>query len=142
IFDSWTGGAAGSDNPVTVTMDGDRAVTAQFAIDPAPPEIRGVSVTAATSSAVLTWRTSKPATTQVSHGTTESVELGTVQDDALVMDHRLELTGLAPETTYHYAIGATDGLGQTTATAVATFTTASEAAPLIAVWYGDHQVFG
>ena len=142
IFDSWSGGATGSDNPATVTMDGDRAVTAQFAIDPAPPEIRGVSVTAATSSAVLTWRTSKPATTQVSHGTTESLELGTVQDDALVMDHQLELTGLAPETTYHYAIGATDGLGQTTATAVATFTTASEAAPLIAVWYGDHQVFG
>ena len=142
IFDSWAGGATGSVNPVTVTMDGDRAVTARFAIDPAPPDIRGVSVTAATSSAVLKWRTSKPATTEVSHGTTDGLELGTVQDDALVMDHQVELVGLAPETTYHYALSATDGLGQTTATAVATFTTTSEAAPLISVWYGDHQVFG
>jgi subtilisin family serine protease len=37
-FDHWTGSATGSDNPLTVIMDGDKSITAVF-VDIAPPEV-------------------------------------------------------------------------------------------------------
>ena len=36
-FSQWSGDASGSTNPITVTMDGDKSVTADF-IAPEPPE--------------------------------------------------------------------------------------------------------
>jgi GH25 family lysozyme M1 (1,4-beta-N-acetylmuramidase) len=38
VFLGWGGGCSGSDPTCTVTMDGDRAVTASFATDTTPPE--------------------------------------------------------------------------------------------------------
>jgi hypothetical protein len=37
-FDHWTGSATGSDNPLTVTMSGDKSITAVF-VDIAPPSV-------------------------------------------------------------------------------------------------------
>lgn len=43
-FSSWTGDLTGSQNPATITMNGNRAVTAHFQ-DSAPPQISGVTRT-------------------------------------------------------------------------------------------------
>jgi len=44
VFSSWTGDLSGSQNPKTITMNGNRAVTAHF-LDAAPPQISGVTRT-------------------------------------------------------------------------------------------------
>ncbi|MBE3136372.1 MAG: hypothetical protein IMZ43_03125 [Thermoplasmata archaeon] len=41
-FSSWTGDLTGSQNPKTITMNGNKAVTAHF-LDAAPPQISGVA---------------------------------------------------------------------------------------------------
>jgi hypothetical protein len=38
-FSDWSGNASGSANPITVTMDGDKSVTANFIV-PEPPEFK------------------------------------------------------------------------------------------------------
>ena len=43
-FVNWSGDASGSDNPVTVTMDGDKSVTANFAIDSVPATERAALI--------------------------------------------------------------------------------------------------
>jgi uncharacterized repeat protein (TIGR02543 family) len=42
VFSSWTGDLTGSQNPKTITMNGNKAVTAHFA-DSAPPQISGIT---------------------------------------------------------------------------------------------------
>jgi len=44
LFSSWTGDLSGSQNPTTITMNGNRAVTAHFQ-DSAPPQITGITRT-------------------------------------------------------------------------------------------------
>ena len=43
-FSSWTGNLTGSQNPTTITMNGNRAVTAHF-VDSAPPQITNIART-------------------------------------------------------------------------------------------------
>ena len=47
MFSSWTGDLTGTQNPTTITMNGNRAVTAHF-VDSAPPQISGISRTTST----------------------------------------------------------------------------------------------
>jgi uncharacterized repeat protein (TIGR02543 family) len=42
MFSSWTGDLTGNQNPTTITMNGNRAVTAHF-LDSAPPQISGIT---------------------------------------------------------------------------------------------------
>ena len=44
LFSSWTGDLTGAQNPTTITMNGNRAVTAHFQ-DSAPPQISGITRT-------------------------------------------------------------------------------------------------
>ena len=37
LFDSWSGDATGSNNPITVTMDANKNITANFVVDSQPP---------------------------------------------------------------------------------------------------------
>ncbi len=56
LFSSWTGDVSGSQNPTTITMNGNRVVTAHFQ-DSAPPQITGITRT-----------TSNPLDTNLSYG--------------------------------------------------------------------------
>jgi uncharacterized repeat protein (TIGR02543 family) len=47
MFSSWTGDLTGTQNPTTITMNGNRAVTAHF-VDSAPPQISGITRTTST----------------------------------------------------------------------------------------------
>jgi len=67
------------------------------------------------SSAKVTWTTNVPATSTVAYGTTTNYG-NQATDSSLVTNHQITVTGLQPETTYHYQIRSQDGTGQGGAT--------------------------
>ncbi len=72
------------------------------------PFIANVSVTNLTSnSATINWLTSQPADSQVFYGTTSAYGSQTTLDPTLVRSHSQTLTGLAPNTIYHYQVRST-----------------------------------
>jgi len=83
-------------------------------------------------SAGITWETDEPTSTQVEYGTTDAY--GTRQptqpgDDPSsgqslgVVTHSVVLTGLQPNTTYHYRVRSIDAAGNETVSSDKTFTT-------------------
>ncbi|MDY6987570.1 MAG: fibronectin type III domain-containing protein, partial [Thermodesulfobacteriota bacterium] len=66
--------------------------------------IGNVQVIPGDTEATVTWSTNVPATSRVDYGLTDAYEMGFVDDDTLVTEHSITLTGLAPETVYHYQI--------------------------------------
>ncbi|MCI0624766.1 MAG: fibronectin type III domain-containing protein [Acidobacteria bacterium] len=77
-------------------------------------------------SAVITWQTNKVSDQQVVYGTSTNYGMSTSVDPALVMNHSQTLTGLLPETTYHYQARSRDEGGSVAQSADLTFTTPSE----------------
>ncbi|MGH9227708.1 MAG: DUF1349 domain-containing protein [Acidimicrobiales bacterium] len=141
-FAGWSGDLTGGDNPAQITMDADKAVTATFITDTAPPVISGVTVTPSSSSAVVAWTTDEPATSSVAVGTTTAYSHGTFGSSNLTRTHSVTIAGLAPSTTYHYRVSSTDGARLTTNRPDATFATPASSGPAINVWYGDQQTIG
>jgi hypothetical protein len=64
----------------------------------------------APTSIVVRWRTSVPSSSRVAFGLSPHNLTDAVQHSAAAIDHAVTLTGLAPDTTYYYAIGTTDAL--------------------------------
>jgi GH25 family lysozyme M1 (1,4-beta-N-acetylmuramidase) len=53
---------------------------------------------------VITWKTNQPSTTQVEYGLTTAYGSSCPLDPAETLEHRVQLTGLAAGTTYHYRL--------------------------------------
>ena len=90
-------------------------------------KISGVSVSNTTElSATISWATDSPATSQVEYGMTTAYGSSTLLDKGLVTSHSVILTGLAPNTMYHFRVRSKDSSGQETMSeADQTFTTRS-----------------
>jgi phosphodiesterase/alkaline phosphatase D-like protein len=100
--------------------------TTPAAQDTTPPEISNVtSNNVSHESTDITWDTDEPATTQVEYGTTTNYGSTTTLDANLVTAHSAVLTGLTPETEYHYRVISTDAASNTTTSEDFTFTTAA-----------------
>jgi hypothetical protein len=60
------------------------------------------------SAATITWQTSQPASSEVSYGLTQNYAASTTGEGGasipMTMYHAVSITGLAPATTYHFAI--------------------------------------
>lgn len=82
-----------------------------FFVDLTTPTINAASVLAVPrqTSATISWITSEPTTTQVEYGTTEAYGTLSQYDAARVGSHRITITGLTPETTYHFRVKSSDG---------------------------------
>jgi hypothetical protein len=79
-----------------------------------PPVISDLTVSHVTEdSAEFFWRTDEPANTVIEWGLTDSYELGTITLDDLTIGHTTFLTGLDPNTIYHFRVIATDDSGNT-----------------------------
>ena len=78
----------------------------------AAPAISNVTATAdADGHATVTWETDEPSSSRVDYGRTTA--LGSqVSDSARVTDHRIELTGLSPNTTYRFRVSSVGRGGQ------------------------------
>jgi hypothetical protein len=113
--DVWGNGpSAGADFRFTTASGPDRTA-------PAVSEVKVLLVT--TSGATISWRTDEPGNSLVEYG--PDVSYGRSQTSRLfVLNHTVELSNLAPGTTYHFRVSSTDPAGNPSgAGADLTFTT-------------------
>ena len=107
---------------VTATMNGtSKATTVSLVFQ---LTISGISATAVTtSSATITWTTSKVSDSQVAYGVTASYGSLSTLVPSQVVSHSVNLTGLAVYTTYHFKVVSRDSQGKVTESGDFTFTT-------------------
>jgi hypothetical protein len=80
-------------------------------------------------SAIITWLTAQPLTSQVAYGTTEAYGSLSAFTDSPVTSHSVTLTALAPGTTYNCAALSTGAGSQTSKSPNFTFTTVGATGP-------------
>jgi hypothetical protein len=110
------------------SVSGDHEFDTAPAPDTTPPLIDNIEVTQITdTTAVISWTTNEPATTQIEYGTSPAYGLMTELDNTYVIYHQQVLTGLSPETVYHFRVLSSDEAGNAAASGNQQFTT--EATP-------------
>ncbi len=93
-------------------------------VDTMPPVVSLVTLdSTATSSVTIHWTTDEVGNGYVEYGTTLDYGTVTPLSVALSMEHEVMLTGLSPDTEYHYRIASSDEAGNTIKTPDNTFTT-------------------
>ena len=96
-------------------------------VDTTPPTISNINISSPTeTSAIITWQTDEPATTQVMLCDPGDVCTWTEPEEALVTDHSITLTDLEPNTTYHLTMISEDADGNENVSEE-DFTTAAQA---------------
>ncbi|MEM6671689.1 MAG: fibronectin type III domain-containing protein [Planctomycetota bacterium] len=112
-FASWSGAASGADQVVSIVVSAEMSIGAEFESD-VPATISDLDVTVGATSALVTWTTDEPATSNVDYG------VGSLGSSAgspdLVREHAVLLSGLTPDTLYEYQVSSID-FGGTPATA-------------------------
>jgi glucose/arabinose dehydrogenase len=92
--------------------------------DVTPPQIGAVGVSGLTpTGATITWTTDEPADSQVEYGPDAAYGQSTSVDDTDVTSHLAALTGLHPETLYHFRVFSADAAGNLSSSSDGTFTT-------------------
>ena len=100
------------------------------AVDTTAPEISDVKASAAGTTALITWESSEPASSQVEYGISDtygSFQPAEPQNDPStgesmgVVTHTIELTGLQAGSTYHYRAKSIDKAGNEAVSPDATF---------------------
>ena len=102
--------------------------------DTTPPVITNVAQTHGATYAVITWTTDEPATSQVEYGLTNGYGSQTTEDATLVLSHSVQITGLTPETLYHYCVKSKDAANNLRTSGDYTLTTSALVAEYRAVW--------
>lgn len=93
-------------------------------LDTTPPDINNVSVSDVTSSsAVVSWTTDEPATSQVNYGLSSGYGQSTNLDNNLTTSHSASLTGLSASTGYHFQVRSSDASSNTAYSSDNTFVT-------------------
>ncbi|MCL4872569.1 PKD domain-containing protein [bacterium] len=117
-----------SDGSGNRTVSGNFKFTTSPAPDTAPPVVSNLLVKDVTSSSALaTWTTDEPATTQVDFGLSGAFTSSTPLDSSLKTVHSVLLEGLQSYTAYSYRAVSTDASGNTAVSAAKTFTTSNQA---------------
>jgi len=87
---------------VTVTVANAAAVTGGGATGSTAPVISQVSLSVTKSGATVGWTTNKPSDSQLVYGLTTSYGNSTTPDPTLVTSHSQTISGLTPNTWYHF----------------------------------------
>ena len=87
--------------------------------------ISNVNASALDTSAVITWTTAVPASSQVKYGASQAHGRSSTFDGAMVMQHSATISGLTASTTYHFTVVSADSSGAQVASLDSKFTTAS-----------------
>lgn len=91
--------------------------------DTTAPRISVLAARTGTSTAMVKWFTNERATSQVAYGTTTSYGSVTALDENRTFFHSATITGLAPNTTYHFQVMSKDASGNLATSPDKTFTT-------------------
>lgn len=106
------------------------SVSVTSAAGPGDPTILSIDVSSITeNSATVAWTLDEPSSGKVKYGTKDKYGDSTQEVTDLETSHSQELTGLEPDTTYHYRVVSTDATGATVKSADRVFTTALDGAP-------------
>ncbi len=98
---AWNTGPASTDLALATTL---------FA-NAGPTVVRGPYLQSGTpQSVIVRWRTDLPTSSRVAYGSAPGSLTGSATEATLVTDHIVRLSGLAPDTKYHYAVGSTTEL--------------------------------
>jgi hypothetical protein len=92
-------------------------------VDTTPPTISSISADPTTSGATITWNTNENADSQVEYGLTTSYGSSTTLNATLTSSHSENITGLAPNTLYHYRVVSSDSSANEATSSDQTFTT-------------------
>ncbi|HEX7364328.1 MAG TPA: redoxin domain-containing protein [Dehalococcoidia bacterium] len=114
-FNFWDGAAESSEN-ITITMESDKSLTANFkAKRSTPPVISQIEADSTSDvSATISWITDKPATGQIDYGKTKEYGLSALSSEELTTNHKVRVAGLEPNTTYYLLIKSGDQCGSET----------------------------
>lgn len=100
--------------------------------DSTAPVITNVSASSETEmSAVVSWLTDEPASSQVEYGRTVDYASITAFDEQLVTSHIVGLESLEPSTVYHFRVKSTDQAGNEALSGDYTFATAAPKSPYV-----------
>ncbi len=110
-----------------VTVDIDEVRVTAIPTDVNPPVISLIASETAATSAYITWRTDEPANARVAYGLTSAYGDTAMVGTALRLTHGVPITGLNPNTTYHYKVLSADATGNLGTSSDATFMTGSPA---------------
>ncbi|MCL5781960.1 MAG: right-handed parallel beta-helix repeat-containing protein [Patescibacteria group bacterium] len=92
--------------------------------DTGQPQISSVNVSSVTpASATISWSTDETSTSQVSYGLTNAYGSNSGLNSTQTTSHTVSLTGLNPNTTYHFKVISTDSSGNTSQSSDYSFTT-------------------
>jgi hypothetical protein len=91
--------------------------------DTTPPVIANVARTVSATSATVTWTTNEPSDSQVLYGTSTPYSSSTTRDATMVLNHSVFVSGLQPNTTYHFSVRSADPSNNASTSPDATFTT-------------------
>lgn len=91
-----------------------------------PPRLQSIQIDPGVFNAWVTFLTQQPVTYTLRYGTDETLTTGFVQSDVFKKEHSTVLTDLQPQTTYFYALIATDRYGRERRLSEGQFTTLSE----------------
>ncbi len=80
-------------------------------VNTVPPVVTGFKVIPTDTSAVISWTTDNPSSSQVLYGTDESCSIATVEDTRMLTDHVVRILGLETDTRYYYRIRSVDADG-------------------------------
>jgi hypothetical protein len=86
---------------------------APILVDATPPNISLITVVSATSTASISFTTDEVANSEVEYGLTAGYGSASSLDTDLSLGHTVALSGLAPDTEYHYRIRTADQVGNT-----------------------------
>jgi peroxiredoxin len=126
-FHCWESGVSDSSKTITITMDSDQIVGAQFK-DIAQPEITFIESEDITEAcATITWETKEPSEGQVVYGKTEACDQGPVSQEPNTGEqyasYSARITGLGPDTTYYFKVESNDASEIEASSELETFTT-------------------
>lgn len=138
-FDYWDGAASGPSSTTTITMDSNKSITAHFTVvDIAPPIISRVEVSNITETgSTITWTTDESSNSHIEYGKTASYGSTTPWDASLVTSHSITLTGLNPNTTYHFRVRSKDEAGNEAISGDYIFTTSKPATKVSGIISGN-----
>lgn len=100
-----------------------------FLMHSAAPTITEITANAGRTSAIVTWTTDVPGTSQVFYGLTDALGQATPPSAVMVTSHRVTLSNLSPGTTYHYKVVSSDNCAHEAMSEGRTFVTAPDTTP-------------